>query len=70
MTINEKINKKVAEEVGVRIQDVERVVKSMFDFLTNAMESSDLRPIRMQYLGIWECKPLRIQKLKEKGYFK
>jgi nucleoid DNA-binding protein len=70
MTINERIHKEVAREVGVRIQDVDKIVKSMFDMLTDAMEESDLRPIRMQYLGIWECKPLRVEKLKEKGYFK
>ena len=70
MTINEKINKKVAEEIGIRISDVDKIVKSMFDLLTLSMETNDLRPIRMQYLGIWECKPKRIEKLKEKGYLK
>lgn len=67
MTINEKINKEIASIVGVKISDVDKAVKSMFDLLTMSMETKDLRPIRMQYLGLWECKPLRVEKLKEKG---
>lgn len=70
MTINEKISRKIADDLDLNIPQVEKCIKSIFDFLTNSMEEGDLRPIRMQYLGIWECKPLRVKKLKEKGYLK
>lgn len=70
MTVNEIINNRIANELGLKNPEVEKVIKSMFNMLTTSMEDGDLRPIRMQYLGLWECKPLRVEKLKEKGYLK
>ena len=67
MTINERIHKEIAKELGVKVSVVDEVIKSMFTLLTESMENNDYRPIRMQYLGLWQVKPIRLQKLKEKG---
>lgn len=67
MTINERIHKEVAKELSTKVSIVDDVIKSMFTFLTDAMENKDYRPIRMQYLGLWQVKPIRLQKLKERG---
>lgn len=67
MTINDDIKNKIAGKLGLRKYQVDDAVSSIFDFLVEHMESGDLTPIRMQYLGLWQCKPERIKKLKEKG---
>lgn len=67
MTINERIHKEVAKELGIKVSVVEAAVKSMFTLLTESMENKDYRPIRMQYLGLWQVKPIRLERLKEKG---
>ena len=67
MLTNDKIYNQVGEELGIKSSKAKEAVQSMFDFLVFHMETGDLSPIRMQYLGLWQCKPGRIAKLKERG---
>ena len=68
MTVNDKIYTEIAQRQHITKAKVEEVVKSMFQFLVEQFNSGEHNtPIRMQYMGIWQCKPARVEKLKEKG---
>lgn len=67
MTISERIQGEIAEEKGVNKPKVTEAITAMYKYLVSHMESGDLTPIRIQYMGLWQCKPYRVMKLKEKG---
>lgn len=67
MTVNDKIKNEIAVDLELKKIKIDEAVQSMFDFLVSHMESGDLTPIRMQYMGLWQCKPTRVAKLKERG---
>ena len=68
MTIIEKVYGEVAKQEGVTRDQVEKAVYSMLKYVTNRFESKEYdKPIRLQYLGLFYCKPKRLEHLKEKG---
>lgn len=68
MQIIEKLYGEVAKQEVVTRDQVEKAVYSMLKFVTTRFENREYdRPIRLQYLGLFYCKPKRLEVLKEKG---
>ena len=68
MTIIEKLYGEVAKQEGVTRDQVEKAAYQMFRFVTDRFTSGEHnKPIRLQYLGLFHCKPKRLEHLKEKG---
>ena len=68
MQIIEKVYGQVAKQEGVTKDQVEKAVYSMLKSVTDRFTSGEYnKPIRLQYLGLFYCKPKRVEHLKEKG---
>lgn len=68
MTSIEKLENEVAKELGLTRKQVYDAYYSMFKYVTTRFESRQYdRPIRLQYLGLFYCKPKRLEVLREKG---
>ena len=68
MTIIEKVYGEVAKQEGVTRDQVEKATYQMFKFVTDRFTSREYdKPIRLQYLGLFYCKPKRLEILKEQG---
>ena len=63
MTVNDKIYSEIAKDLHLTKATVEKAVLSMFALLVEHMETDNYTPIRMQYLGLWQCKPKRLEHL-------
>ena len=68
MTIIEKLYTEIGKQEGVTSAQVEKAVYSMLKFVVHRFESKEYdKPVRLQYLGLFYCKPKRLEHLREKG---
>lgn len=58
---NEICIKEVAEELGLPINTVRRIVESQFGLVKEIMESGTFDSIRLPYLGVFKSKPKEVQ---------
>ena len=68
MTNIEKIYNQVAKQEEVTRQQVEDATYAMFKYVTTRFEEKGYtKPVRLQYLGLFQCKEGRLEHLRKKG---
>ena len=58
--------KDIAFENGLTPHDTEMIIRSQFKMLLNEMQSPEMEPVRLIYLGVFGVKPYRKLKMEEK----
>jgi nucleoid DNA-binding protein len=67
MTEEQKLAKTIANDLKHKEQDVKLVIKSVADFTSFVIQSGERKPIRWPKLGLFVCKPRRVQELEKRG---
>lgn len=65
MTLFEKLCKQAAEHHKIPYDEAEKAIRYMFSSTVKEMESGKLQNIWLQYLGTFQVKPRRKEKLDE-----
>ena len=60
------IEKEIADELGLEIEDVQQAVNTQFKFVAKTMGEGDYRGIRLHYLGKFHVKKKRLEKQRER----
>ena len=68
MTAIEKVYGEVAKQQGITKEQMEKISQSMFGCVaTRFVNKEHYKPLRLQYLGLFYCKPGRLDILGKKG---
>jgi nucleoid DNA-binding protein len=67
MKLEEKIYKKLATKHNLSEKQITDICRSAWGFLVETIESGNQEAVRLPYMGVFQCKPRRVSKLKEKN---
>lgn len=58
--------KKIAKELGLEPSLVKKICESQFEFTKEVIQSGDDKPVRLQYLGLFQVKPGRRETVRKR----
>lgn len=67
MTEFDKLVRETAKEFGLTPEQVKIAVQSQYNLVALQMQQGTLLPVRLDYLGVFSCKPGRLKALKKKN---
>lgn len=63
MDLQYNLRRDVAKQLNVDMDSVERISRSLFEFVALKMEEGELAAVRLPYFGLFHCKPRRVEAL-------